>query len=122
MEKKRVGLITTNKVLAQSIAITIGSYPDLPLEPFLLLNSSQAVLGAEVLGIDVAVVDAMEGVSDLCEELRKKVPECRILLFAPQDNPTVRNMAIKAMKSKTIDDFVMSDASLDYMLAKLIVL
>lgn len=56
---KKIGFITTNKVLAQSLAAAVRSNPDLRLEPFLLLNPHQATLDADLAGIDIAVVDVI---------------------------------------------------------------
>lgn len=123
---KRIGFITTNKVLAQSLAAAMKNNPDLGFEPFSLLNPHQASLDAEILKINVAVIDVMENVSKetetvllFCEELRKTVPACRLLLLVSQDDETSRKMAINAMKRKIVDDFVFYDTSLEYLYAKL---
>lgn len=123
---KKIGFITTNKVLAQSLAAAVRNSPALEFEPFLLLNPGQASLDAEVLKIDIAVVDVMDGASkeietagSLCEKLRGAVPGCRLLLLVSQDDRTGRKMAIRAMKSKTADDFVFYDTTLEYLFAKL---
>jgi len=114
---KRIGFVTTNKVLAQSLAATVKSRPAWGFEPFLLLDPGQAALDAQILRLDAAVVDvadaALEG---SCETLRRVVPGCRLLLLVPRNG---RRYAIKAMQSKAADDFVFYDASLDYLLAKL---
>ena len=118
---KKIGFITTNKVLAQSLADTIKNHPDWGFEPFLLLNPRQAALDAEVLKIDTAVVDAADSneTKRVCETLRQAVPGCRLLLLVPQDGKTGRKMAIQSIRSKAADDFVFYDASLDYLFAKL---
>ena len=58
---KKVALITTNKILAQSLSVVAKSMPDLNFELLLLLNSQQALLDAEVFEIDVALIDVMDG-------------------------------------------------------------
>jgi len=113
---KRIGIVTTNKVLAQSLAAAVNGCPDWGFEPFLLLDPNQAALDAEVLRLDAAVVDAGAAMEGSCETLRKTAPDCRLLLLVPQDG---RRHAIKAVRSKAADDFVFYDASLDYLLAKL---
>lgn len=123
---KRIGFVTTNKVLAQSLAAAVRSRPDLGLEPFLLLDPHQAVLDAEMLEIVTAVVDVIDGgsaenekVLSFCKGLRASIPECRLLLLVSQDDGAGRTMAINAMKSKVADDFVFYDTSLEYLFAKL---
>lgn len=123
---KRIGFITTNKVLAQSLAASMNNNPELGFEPFLLLNPHQTSLDAEVLKIDVAVIDMIDNakketgtILSLCKKLRDAVPTCCLLLFVSQDDRNGRKMAINAMKSKVADDFVFYDTSLDYLFAKL---
>lgn len=124
---KKVGFITTNKVLAQSLVTIIKGYSELKIEAFMLLNPHQAALDAEVLKIDVAVVDINAGASDrsqalwsLCETLRQTLPKCRILLFVPQDDKEGLDTAMEAIKEKAADDFVFYGSSLDYLFAKLV--
>lgn len=124
---KNIGFITTNKVLAQSLAILIKSNPDLELEPFLMLNLGQAALDAEIMGIDIAVVEVIAGMSNgdgaiwtLCNTLRRTVPNCQILLLVQQDDPALQDKVLEAIKNKSVDDFVFCDSSLDYLLAKLL--
>lgn len=123
---KNIGLITTNKVLAQSLAAAIKSNADLRFEPFLLLNPHQASLDVEVLKIDAAVVDVIEGASketemtlSFCKELRNAVPHCRLLLLVSQGDKAGQKMAIDAIRNQVADDFVFYDTSLAYLFAKL---
>jgi len=124
---KKIGFITKNNVLAQSLAYFIKSNPDLPFEPYMLQNPDQAAVEADILKIDVAVVEVSAGTANeadkalaLCSQFRTAAPECRILLLVPQGSREVRDMAIKAVNSKIIDDYVFLDTSLDYFLAKLL--
>ncbi|MDL2294829.1 hypothetical protein LJC60_09430 [Ruminococcaceae bacterium OttesenSCG-928-D13] len=123
---KKIGFITTNKMLAQSLAAAVKGNPELEFEPFLLLDPQQASLDAEVLKLDVAVVDVIDGAAketetllSFCKRLRMTVPGCRQLLLVSQDDKIGQKMAICAMKSKTVDDFVFYDTSLEYLFAKL---
>ena len=119
---KRIGFITTNKVLAQSLAAAVKNNPALGFEPFLLLDPRQAALDAELLRIDAALVDvgAVAGDTEaFCEALRRAAPGCRLLLLVPQGGATGRGTAIRAVKSRAADDFVFCDTSLDYLFAKL---
>jgi len=126
---KKIGFITKNKVLAQSLASLIKSNRDLPLEPYVMLNFEQAAIDVEVFEIDVAVVEMVEEVTaeagatiSLCNHLRTTSPDCQILLLVPQDSKRSRDEAIKAVKTRTIDDYVFLDTSLDYLFAKLLAL
>jgi len=126
---KKIGFITKNKVLAQSLASLIKSNRDIPFEPYLMLNLEQAAIDAEVFKIDIAVVELAEEatsetgvVISLCKELRKASPGCQILLLVPQDIKRSRDEAMKAINDNIIDDYVFLDTSLDYLLAKLLAL
>ena len=123
---KKIGFITNNKIFAQSLVASIAKLPDMEFELYLLLNIHQAVLDAEVLSIDVAVVDMVAELSEhtleveqICENLRHAVPGCRILLLVPQDDTHSRGAALRAVKNKIADDYVFNDLSLAYLLAKL---
>ena len=121
---RRIGLITTNKVLAQSLSGALKVRPELDFESYPLLNPNQIALDAEVLKIDIALVDVVnnkvgEDVLSLCRVIRQSVPACRILMLMAQGDNTGKALAIKAIQEKAADDFVFSDASLEYLFAKL---
>lgn len=128
---KKVALITTNKILAESLKSAIQSIPDLKFEFTLLLNSSQALLDAEILEIDVALIDmSFMDVMDynlsgkeielsFYERLNKNLPGCHLLLLVSQDDRENRKIAIEAKKNKMVDDYVFYDVSLQYLIAKL---
>jgi hypothetical protein len=124
---KQIGFVTKNKVLAQSLAAFVKNSPHPEFEPFLLLNPQQAAIDADVLKIDIAVVEMIAGTKDetgavleLCKELRHTVPDCQILLFIPQDNKVGRDTGMKAVRDKIVDDYVFFDNSLNYLVAKLL--
>lgn len=123
---KRIGVITTNKVLGQSLSKAIQAQPELQFDIYLLLSLEQALLDVEVLKIEVALIDVMNGDAAektalivFCEKLRQAVPDCRMLLLVSQDDKAGRKMAIEAVRTRRADDFVFYDTSLDYLLAKL---
>ena len=124
---KRIGFITTNKVLAQSLMTIMKNYPELDAEPFMFLDPGQAVVDAEVLKIDVAFIDVGNEVRDesgavspFCEELREVLPDCRILLFVSQDDKRACEAAVATVREKAADDFVFYDSTLDYLFAKVL--
>ncbi len=123
---RKMGIITSNRVFAQSLRTVICSDPDLCYEPSMLLNLKQAALDAEVLNLDLAVIDAAAEFSNdpaavllLCEELRHVLPECLVFLLTPQSDKALCDLAIEGRKRRLIDDFVFYDSSLDYLLVKL---
>jgi hypothetical protein len=117
-------------MLAQSLATAIRAQPELSFELHLLLNPNQAALDAEVLKIDVAIIDAVAESSKeansalpFCVSLRQAVPGCRLLLLMPQDSKEARQMAAGLKRDDivddVIDDFVFFETSLEHLLAKL---
>lgn len=114
---KKVALITTNKILAQSLEAAMKAALELKIDFFLFLNPQQALVDAEVFEIDIALIDA--SLINLIEELHNKLPECHLLLLVSQDDEARREMATEAKRKGTVDDFVFYDASLKYLFAKL---
>lgn len=130
---KRIGFITKNKVLAQSLVFLIKNTPDIPMEPYVFHSYKQAVIDAEVFEINIAVIEMIIETNDenheetgttlsLCNDLRKTTPNCQILLLVQQDNKDNQNTAMKAVNDKIVDDYIFTDTSLDYLLAKLLAL
>ena len=129
LRMKRIGFISKNRVLAQSLATLIKNNLDLPFEPHVLQNIEQAVMDVGILKIDVAVIEMIAEASGktgnillLCTELRQTAPDCQILLLVPQENVLNCEMAIKAVNTGVVDDYVFLDTSLDYLFAKLLAL
>jgi len=116
---KKIALITRNKILAESLAIAMKSAPELEFELFLLLNSHQALLDAEIFEIDIALIDFASFPLLFCQGLQNKLPNCHLLLLVSQDDKEIRKIAAEAKKKKIVDDFVFYDASLKYLFAKL---
>lgn len=125
---KKIALITTNKLLAQSFQVAVESRADLNFELFLLLDPLQVLLDSEIFEIDIALIDM--GIKDvlvtnnkdkctICEELKKRLPNCHLLLLVSQFDNRNRQIANKAKNENIIDDFFFYDASLQYILAKL---
>ena len=126
---KKIGFISTNKVLAQSLAALIMEHPDLEFEIYLLLNLNQAVLDADIMGVDVAVVEIVDGtlkeaeaILRICAGLRQTLPGCRVLLLMPPGKTEGSDMMMKAVRTKSVDDYVFCNESLDYLIAKMLYL
>lgn len=123
---KKIAFVTTNKMLAQSLATALNNYPELEFESFLLLDPAQAALDAEVLQIDVAVVDMTrsdknhtQAVLSACAQRSRADAGYRILLLVSQDDAVGKEAAMRAIQASLADDFVFYDASLQYLFAKL---
>ena len=123
---KKIAFITTNKILAQSLDVAINTLPESNFEFFMFLDSSQALIDAEVFEVDVALIDVIDRcmedkqtILQFCESLHKKLPNCKILLLVSHEDPTNREIATQAKRDKIVDDFVFYDASLKYLFAKL---
>ena len=117
---KKVGFVTTNKILAQSLAGAKENRPDWEFELYPLLDPRQAALDADVLRLDAAVIDVADGIpadeaEAFCRALRGAAG-CRLLLLVPE---AARRTAIRAVKNNAADDFVFYDTSLDYLFTKL---
>lgn len=128
---KKIAIIMTNKLLAQSLEAALKTMPNRNFEFYLLLDLNQALLDAEIFEINVALVDMalFEGTEQdkeenkraliFCEELYKCITNCHILLLVSQFDIENRKIAIEAKKKKIVDDFVFYDVSLKYLFAKL---
>lgn len=128
---KKIALITTNKILAQSLDAAMKSMTNLDFELVLLLNTHQVLLDAEILEIDAALIDVglidtmdtnnekNETPISLWKELHKLLPNCHLLLLVSQNDAASRKMAAQAKQMNIVEDYVFYDASLKYLLAKL---
>ncbi len=119
---KKVGFITKNKVLAQSFGAAIGAKTEVDFKLIPIFDFKQASLDAEVLGIDVAVIDGNHEIGtalQLCAQLRAAAPRCKILFMIGQQSRADAEIAVAAKRSGRINDFVFYDSSLDYFVAKL---
>ncbi len=123
---KKIALITTNKILGESLDAAIKAIPNLNFQLLLFFNKQQALLDAEVFQIDVALIDIIDSNTEkkedpylFCEKLHERMPNCHLLLLVSQDDKISRKMATEAKKKEIVEDFVFYDASLKYLLAKL---
>ena len=128
---KKIALLTTNKILAESLKSAIKSIPNLKFKLILLLDPKQALLDAEILQIDIAMIDMRftdildynlsekEKSISFYKEIIKILPNCKILLFVSQGDDTNRKIAAQAKRNKLVDDYMFYDSSLKYLIAKL---
>ena len=119
---KKIGFITKNKMLAQSFIAAAAADTSVDFELFPLLNFKQAVLDAEVLTIDLAVIDGNYEIGSalqLCGQLRTRNPGIRLLFIVSQQSRWDSEIAVAAKRVGRIDDFLFYDSSLGYLIAKL---
>ena len=119
---KKVGFITKNKMLMQSLHAATEAKAQADFELLAMLNYKQAALDAEVLAIDVAVVDGNHEIGtalQLCGRLRSAAPSCKILFMISQTGRADSEIAVAAKRVGRIDDFLFYDSSLEYLIAKL---
>lgn len=123
---KKLAFITTNKILAQSLDAAIRAIPDSNFEFFMLLDSNQALIDAEIFEIEIALIDLMDRsveekdtILSFCELLKQRLPHAHLLLLLSQDDLIRREIASQAKKKSIVDDFVFYDASLKYLFSKL---
>ena len=56
----------------------------------------------------------------LCDRIRREAPACRLLLLCPEHNEQSVSTAGEAKLNGQIDDFLFHDASIEYMVSKLL--
>ena len=117
-------LLMWRQPVAQRLMMKLREEPDIQLvyisdykkaEADILMNKSGVIL--------IEAAEAGEGdVSDclvFCVRLRKITPDFKLLLLCPATDEKGIASAVDAMRSGLIDDFIFSDASIDYLTTKL---
>ena len=95
------------------------------IDPFFEPDYGQADTVIRARDARAALIEATEDKCEdilyclsLCSKLRKEIPCCRLLLLCPESNSVVK--AVEARKDGIIEDFVFYDASIDYIVSKLL--
>ena len=57
----------------------------------------------------------------LCATLRRETPDCRLLLLCPEKDETSVSAVLRGRRGGWIDDFLFYDASIDFLVSKLLV-
>ena len=113
------------RILAQSLYDSLQvNKPELVVR--LEHQYDQAVNAASRQQPDVVMVEIRENrVSpgedpyEICSEIRKALPNCKIMLMCPEGSIRNRRRTIAAMQAGDIDDYVFYDTSIDYFISKL---
>lgn len=77
---------------------------------------------AKLVLIEAAEINPhdMEYCLKLCKQIRRKTPECKLLLMCSEQDETSVEQVVDAKRKKQIDDFVFYDVTIDYLASKLI--
>ncbi|MCI5691289.1 MAG: hypothetical protein MR286_10550 [Clostridiales bacterium] len=121
---KTVVFISSNKVLGQGLSAAMQPRPELKFQWVAQLNDPLAVLGIDVFHADVVILDIVDQADmdrsvEICQTVRRKKWDVKILLLVRPGQAGVRNVAVDAKNRGLADDFVFYDSSLTYLLAKL---
>lgn len=123
---KQIAIITTNRVLAQSLMSAIKSQDQLKNYSIVMLDPQQALIDFATLSISIAILDMTTKLSDKLEEQlafwrevgRVSPSTKRLILISGEDEPS-RSLSITALKLGWIDDFFFYDTTLQYLFSKL---
>ena len=118
-------LVTLRQPVAQLLIQKLREVPDVRMinEP----DHKKFFDAAASYEADTALIEVPEsGEYDmayclsLCDRLRQETPGCKVLLLCPeQDKPGV-SAAMKAKRDGRIDDFLFYNATIDYIMSKLL--
>ena len=119
-----IALMMHRKAVAQGLLYISQGNQNICLVHESEYSNAKAVISrnnAKVALIEVAETGPYDMVYclALCKELRKQVPECKLLMMCPEKNEESIKWVIDAKGEKQIDDFVFYDVSNDYLLSKL---
>jgi len=118
-------LVMRRRPVAQSLAQKLRDTPNLRLVFELSYANAEAAVRNH--GADVALIEAAEsgglGGAEclaLCVHLREEAPQCKLLLMCPEQDREVVARTVEAKRQGCIDDFVFYDATIDYLVSKLL--
>ncbi len=125
MEKKRILLIMSRKILADALIAQTGT--DRSFELWADQNYASAVHTAVGYAPQVVVVEIPESGSwrsaerclTICDSIRKELPGCKQVLLSSESDADSCSAAIRAKRENRIDDFLYYDTSVKYLFSKL---
>ncbi|MGI5900028.1 MAG: hypothetical protein ACOX8S_08945 [Christensenellales bacterium] len=124
---KIIALIMRRKPLAEGIAMALKSHMAGELKTHIITNHKLACAYIEQYQPELAVVEIAESgpydatsCLELCDEIRRQVPFCKLLTICPESDKDEINQCVSAKRRGMIDDFVFYDASLDYLVSKIL--
>ncbi|MDO4710366.1 MAG: hypothetical protein Q4A75_00195 [Peptostreptococcaceae bacterium] len=121
---QRILLGLHRKLLAQSIAETMRE--DARFVFYTEYCAKNIPLAIQNYDIEIAVIEVPESGSDpagekleLCREIAKASPGCKLLLMCSEDSEQSKRAMVEAKQKGEIEDFVFYDSSLEYLITKL---
>lgn len=122
---KHVLLFMRRKVLSSALSRLAKEKNQLRF--FTETNPANLLIAAKSHRVEIAVIEAAESgefsVHDslrLCDEIRRGLPGCKLLLLCSENSEESKRLAISAKQEGHIDDFIFYDTSIDYLMSKLL--
>jgi hypothetical protein len=121
---QKVLLVMYRSFIAQTLAKSMKN--DLRFEFFLEHDYKNASSVASTFKPHIAVVEVPENKGRqtqeyiaVCTEIRKASPGCKLMLLCPESSEQSKSVAINAIRTGEINDFVFFDSSWEYFVSKL---
>jgi len=122
--KKVVMLVLGRKVIADLLIRSIDK--NASMEAFGVYDYKNAGITALSRKPYLALVEIPEKYGfqaletlDVCVEIKKESPGCKIVLLCPEKDKESVDVCIEAKKTGEIEDFLFYDSSVDYLVSKL---
>jgi len=120
-------LVMHRKVAAEAYARAIQEYAG--FSAYCEYDYADAAMTAKVRKADITIIEVPESQGrqlaqyvEICAAIRRVRPESKFMLLCSERSREGVQLAVAAMQSKEIDDYVFYDSTLDYFLSKLAVL
>ena len=117
-------LVVGRKVIADLLVKSIGSQSN--MEAFGVYDYKSAGTAALSRRPELALVEIPEkqgfpalDTLNICGEIKKINPECKIVLLCPEHDKESVDVCIDAKQRSEIEDFLFYDSSVDYLASKL---
>ena len=118
-------LFVGRKGIAQTLVKRLSVIPE--IKAHLEYDYTNADSAVRKHSADTVLIEASESKNEdiiyclsVCALLHSVAPSCKLLLLCPESYPKGVAKAIDARKDGVIDDFVFYDASVDYIVSKLL--
>ena len=124
MKTKTVMLVLCRRVIADLLVKAVSNRAG--LDAFGLYDYNNAGTTALARKPNLALVEIPERYGtpaldtlDVCDEIKKASPECKIVLLCPEQDKESVNVCIDVKKRGEIADFLFYDSSVEYLASKL---
>jgi len=122
---RTVLLLTQRRPVAQSLMRKMRNTPDVRLLYEHDYTEAETSVLSDFVGV-ILVEIAESGKYDtgfclaLCNRIRMKAPGCKLLLLCPEQDEIIIAAAIEAKRDGHVDDFLFCDATIDFIMAKIL--